>query len=155
MTATATTPAATQREIVSEDGGGAYKGDSPAVRAQARARIPVADGDRGAKTSRVSPLAAVRAWAGVWWVWIARPPSLKQMWDMSKVDPRRIPDVPLFRVLWHVSNWSDRLILSALVFVTPNCLAGPVRWITCRPLRRYGFYAVVALLTIAYLLGRS
>jgi hypothetical protein len=152
MTATVTT----QREIVSEGEPTPDGADSPAVSTRARARIPVTDRKRNAKTPGVSRADKLRAWGAAWWVWISKPPSLRQTWIMSKVDPQRLPgDVPVFRVLWHISNWTDRLALFALMLIVPLPLAGPVRWLAPRPLRRYGLYLCLFALTIAYLLGRT
>jgi hypothetical protein len=150
-----TTSVTTQREIVSEKERGPQKGDSPAVSTRARARIPATDGDRNTKTPGVSREHRLRAWAAAWWVWTSKPPSLRQLWIMSRVDPRRVPgDIPLLRILWHLSNWTDRLLLFVLVLIAPTWLAGPVRWLAPRPFRRYGLYLCLLGLTLAHLIGR-
>ncbi|WP_203822615.1 hypothetical protein [Paractinoplanes ferrugineus] len=123
--------------------------DSPAVRARARARVPVADGDikfgdrlRQAVTS--------------WWLLTSEPMTLLALWNASKVDRKRVPaGNGVLRALWHVSNWSDRIVMFAVIAVAPTFATGALRWIAVRPTRRYGLYLTLAALTGAYLYGRK
>lgn len=143
---TATT---TQREIRSPHNGRVPEVDSPAVRARARASIEVTD-------SEINGRGRISAIASSWWVWTAQPLSLQEMWRLSAVDPKRIPnDAGLLRLAWKASNGTDRLLMFLLVLLVPTALTGPVRWLTCRPTRRYGLYLVTVLLVVALLIGRS
>jgi hypothetical protein len=91
-----------------------------------------------------------------WWVWTARPTSLRVTWRQSAVDPKRIPGkAGALRWLWLLSNGSDRLLMFALLFVAPSGLQGPLRWIAPRPTRRWGAYLIAAVLAVAWLLGRE
>lgn len=123
--------------------------DSPAVRAGARASLKVTDGEikRGDR---------VRQELASWWLLTAEPMTLRELWAASKVDRKRVPlDTPVLRGLWHVSNWTDRLAMFALLAATPTALTGPLRWCAVRPTRRYGLYLTVAALTGLYLYGRK
>lgn len=143
------TAVTTEREIRSPQNGRVPRIDSPAVSARARARIPI--------TERADK---IRASAGLglrrWWAWTARPLSLRAAWASSTVAARRLPgDSPPLRVLWVLSNGTDRLVMFALVLIAPTGLQGPLRWLACRPTRRWGFYLVLAVLAVIYTIGRS
>jgi hypothetical protein len=90
----------------------------------------------------------VRRGLSRWWAWTERPLSLRGTWRASAVNTARVPlgDGGL-ALLWKISNATDRLIMFALVLVAPTVLTGPLRWITARPTRRYGFYLIVLALT--------
>jgi hypothetical protein len=91
-----------------------------------------------------------------WWVWTARPDSFAGTWASSRVDERRIPHkAGLLRVLWKVSNGTDRLIMFALILALPTACTGPLRWLAQRPTRRYGLYLTLLALATAYLIGRT
>ncbi|MFI5895604.1 hypothetical protein ACIA5D_36470 [Actinoplanes sp. NPDC051513] len=124
--------------------------DSPAVSARARARIPVTD-------SEINRGDRVRQAFTSWWLLTAEPMTLRELWNASKVDRKRIPaDNLILRVLWQVSNWTDRLAMfAAVTIVFPPLLTGPLRWCAARPTRRYGLYLTVAALTGAYLYERN
>lgn len=143
---TATT---TQREVRSPINGVVPAVDSPAVRAPARGRIPVTKSEIK-KGDRFS-------WAGRrWWGLASRPLSLAALWRLSGVDRKRIPlNNPALRLIWQLSNWTDRLFMFAIIAAAPTILTGPVRWTAARPTRRYGLYLVVGGLTAAYLIGRK
>lgn len=140
---TATT---TQREFISEIDDRVPEVDSPAVPARARARVPI--------TVRYRNKA--RAWVSGrrWPVIDAQPPTLRQLGKTSAVDPSRIPadHLPL-RILWTLSNLTDRLLMFLLAAVAPTFLTGAIRWCAARPTRRIGLYLAVAALTAAYLIG--
>lgn len=143
------TSTTTQREIRYPINGAVPGVDSPAVPMRARARIPVTDGDANRKTTRMSFVART-------WQWTARPASLADTWAASRVDRKRVPnDSGLLRALWTVSNFTDRLIMFALILVAPTFLQGPLRWLAVRPARRYGLYLTVLALIAAYLIGRT
>lgn len=143
---TATT---TEREILSKTNGRVPDLDSPAVRARARASIPVTDSEIK-KTDRVASLLAS------WWAWTARPTSFQATWAMSAVDRTRIPNnSTVLRLLWQVSNWTDRLIMFALILTLPTVFTGGLRLIAQRPMRRLGLYLTFAALTGLYLYGRK
>nr|WP_221374430.1 hypothetical protein [Actinoplanes polyasparticus] len=123
--------------------------DSPAVRAGARASLKVTDGEikRGDR--------ARQAFTS-WWLLTAEPMTLRALWTASGVDRKRVPlNNALLRGLWHVSNWTDRLAMFALLAITPTFLTGPLRWCAVRPTRRYGAYLTLAALTGLYLYGRK
>ena len=137
----------TEREILSKTNGRAPDLDSPAVRARARASIPVTDSEIK-KTGRVASFLAS------WWVWTARPTSFQDTWRMSAVDRTRIPnDSTVLRVLWHAGNWSERLIMFALILTLPTAFTGGLRLIAPRPTRRAGLYLTLAALTGLCLYG--
>lgn len=132
------TTTVTEREIRSPINGRVPKLDSPPAPARAGARLPVT-------------LSFGKVWAGVrsgccsWWAWTARPMTLNELWAASAVDTKRIPanSKPL-RVAWQVSNWTDRLLMFAVLAVAPTVLTGPLRWLAARPTRRWAFYLVLA-----------
>lgn len=136
------TMAVTQSEILSGEATPPRVGVNAAVSMRARARIPV--------TQRVgNGAAAVRRALASWWAWTSRPLSLRAVWRLSAVDAKRIPGNawPL-RALWHVSNWTDRLALFALLLIAPTFLQGPLRWAATRPTRRWGVYLVVTAFAV-------
>jgi hypothetical protein len=140
---TATT---TQREIRSPQNGRVSKLDSPAVPACARATIAVTD-------SEIKKRGRVAVTVVSWWGWTARPLSLRATWALSVVDRKRIPnDSTVLRILWQVSNWTDRLLMFALILICPTVCSGPLRWIAQRPTRRAGLYlsllALIATMVI-------
>jgi hypothetical protein len=125
------------------------QGDSPSARAPARrapARARVTATDRKRK---------MRTLAASWWVWTDRPPSLRATWRLSKVDPVRVPakSGPL-TLLWRISNVTDRPILFALTILAPSFLAGPLRWLTARPTRRFGLYFLLLTFVVYLVAGR-
>lgn len=139
----------TESEMRSDHNGRVPEVDSPAVRADARANVPVTDsgikrGDR------------IRVGVTSWWLLAAEPMTLRELWAASGVDRKRIPrdNLPL-RVLWHVSNWTDRLLMFALIAVAPTIATGPLRWCAARPTRRIGLYLTLAALIGLYLHGRN
>jgi hypothetical protein len=139
----------TQRDVRSDRGGGVRDPDSPAVRAGARANIPVTD-------SEIKLGDRVRQGAASWWLLTAEPMTLRALWTASGVDRKRIPrDSTTLRVLWHVSNWTDRLVMFALLAITPTFMTGPLRWSAARPARRVGLHLTLAALTGLYLYGRN
>jgi hypothetical protein len=143
------TASTTEREILSPRNGRVPEVDSPAVRARARASLTITDSEIK-KGDRIS-----RAVAG-WWGFHVQPLSMAEAWMLSKVDTRRVPNGSgLLCGLWHIFNWTDRLIMFALIQVAPTFLQAPLRWIACRPTRRYGLYTVTGLLITALLIGRS
>lgn len=142
----------TEREVPARINGASPKVDSPAVRAPARARIPVTES--GGKIS--SGAASIKAAAAAWWGFTARPMSLRDLWAASAVDPKRIPGKHGgLTAAWHVSNWTDRLFMFALIAVLPTALTGPLRWFAARPTRRIGLYIVTVALAATYALGRG
>lgn len=139
----------TQGEIRSARNGRVPEVDSPAMSTRARARIPVTQSEIK-KGDRIS-----RAVSG-WWGLHVRPLSTAEAWTLSRLDKARIPsDSALIRALWAVSNWTDRLIMFAVIQVAPTFVQAPLRWIACRPTRRYGFYLTVSALTALYHFGRK
>lgn len=143
------TTTTTEREILSPRNGRAPKLDSPAVSTRARARIGL--------TERVGKLlAAVRLGCCRWWAWTARPLSLRATWALSAIDAKRIPGkAGALRVLWKLSNATDRLLMLGLVLAAPTFLTGPLRWLAVRPTRRWGFYLVSAAMAAIYLSGKG
>lgn len=76
------------------------------------------------------------------------PASLQQLWQLSKVDPKRVPaGDSVLAGLWQVSNWADRLLWFALALICPAALTGAVRWAAERPSRRWITKLVLAALT--------
>jgi hypothetical protein len=141
------TTTTTQRENLSGINGRVPEVDSPAVSARARARLTDTESN-GNREVGASPRN--------WWAWTTRPASLRDTWANSAVDKTRIPAAnPVLHGAWQVSNWTDRLIMFALIVLLPAALTGPLRWCATRPTRRYGLYLTLAALTGAYLLGRS
>ncbi|MEU8158068.1 hypothetical protein AB0B94_30815 [Micromonospora sp. NPDC048986] len=140
----------TEREIRSPRNGRVPKLDSPAVSTRARARVRLTD--------RVgNPVLTIKAGARRWWLWTARPLSLRASWALSAIDPKRIPGCSdaLF-LLWRISNATDRLLMFGLVLIAPSVLQGPLRYIAARPTRRWGFYLVLAsLLAADFITGRG
>lgn len=135
----------TPSEIRSPQNGRVPELDSPAAPARARATVPVTH--RAGKI-----LAGVKIGFGRWWAWTARPLSLRVTWALSAVDPARIPRKSgILLAAWHVSNWTDRLIMFALIMLLPTAATGPLRWCATRPTRRYGLYVSAAALTAAHL----
>ncbi len=147
MTATTTT-----RDVRSPQNGRVPNPDSPAVRARARASIPTSKPITKSDRQRADVAAALRSW----WAWTARPATLADVWQASAVDPKRIPaSSTVLRLLWQVSNWTDRLLMFALIALAPTCLTGLLRWCATRPTRRYGLYLTAAALTAALIIGRT
>jgi hypothetical protein len=58
-------------------------------------------------------------------------------------------DAKALRILWSISNGTDRLVLLVLVLVAPTWLQLPLRAVARRPTRRYGLYVAVAALLVA------
>lgn len=139
----------TPREIRSPQNGAVPGVDSPAVSTRARARIPV--------TVRIGKIVAGVKVAGArWWGWTARPLPLGDMWTQSTVDVGRIPNKSgALRILWQVSNWTDRLVIFALIMAAPTAATGPLRWIACRPTRRWGMYLTTATLALIYFITKD
>lgn len=140
----------TDREIRSPHNGRVPRLDSPAAPARAGARVQV--------TERAGKVGAdIRISVRRWWAWTARPLSLRAAWALSAIDPKRIPAKSnALRVLWALSNATDRLLMFGLVMAAPTFLAGPLRWLAVRPTRRWGFYLVSAALPVAiYLSGKG
>lgn len=139
----------TEREILSPRNGRAPRLDSPAVSTRARARIGVAE--RAGKA-----LVTVRLGCCRWWAWTARPLSLRATWATSAIDAKRIPGkAGGLRLLWKVSNATDRLIMFGLVLVAPTVLTGPLRWLAARPTRRWGFYLVSMAAVAIFVTGKG
>jgi hypothetical protein len=141
----------TGREIPAKTNGALPRLNSPAVRAPARARVPI--------TQRVGKISAgagsITAGWRRWWGFTARPMSLRALWRLSTVDRQRIPGKSgALLILWHISNWTDRLAMFALILALPTGLTGPLRWAAQRPTRRVGLYLVIAALVAVYLIGR-
>lgn len=140
---------ATPRDIRSPQNGRVPAVDSPAAPARAGARVPVTKSEikKGDRVSRAGRR---------WWALASRPLSIAALWRLSGVDRKRTPlDHLALRLIWQVSNWTDRLVMFALIAVAPTALTGPLRWVAVRPTRRYGLYLVVGGLTAAYLIGRK
>ena len=139
----------TEREIRSPQNGRVPRLDSPAAPVRAGARVPVTH--RGRQIG-----AAVRLAGRRWWAWTARPSSLRAAWVLSAIDPKRIPGKSgALRLLWQVSNWTDRLALFGLIMLAPTGVTGPLRWIAARPTRRWGFYLVLTASAVTYALGKG
>ncbi len=139
----------TQRELHDPVNGRVPDVDSPAVRARARASMPVTGRDRNEKADRST---RERGWSP----WTAVPASLAQAWTASKVDPKRVPAKNgTLRLLWQVSNWTDRLLWFALALLLPAAATGAVRWLAQRPSRRWLTKLTLAALIGAYLIGRK
>ena len=126
--------------------------DSPAVRAGARrmrARASILATDRIGTALR-----SVRRELGEWWVWTDRPASLRETWQRSAVDGKRVPvDAAVPALLWRLSNWTDRLVMLLLVLAAPTVLTGPLRWLATRPTRRCAFYVLLAVLVVIVAVG--
>ena len=88
-----------------------------------------------------------------WWVFTARPMSLRAAWRLSgAVDAKRVPTgSPLVVALWWWSNRTDRLLLFTLAILAPTLLTGPLLWCAARPARRVGLYLVLAGLAALFL----
>lgn len=146
MTAT-TTP----REVRSQINGVVPGIDSPAVPERARARVT--DTKRDVKPSKAKTPRRVPSLEN-WWVWTSTPASYSGTWAGSNVDRSRIPtNNTLLYLLWQVSNWTDRLIMFALILIAPTALTGSLRWLAARPARRYTLYLTIAAFIAAYLIG--
>ncbi len=142
----------TDREIPARTNGAVPKLDSPAVRAPARARIPVTQSaDKIPGVTGSITLAARR-----WWAFTARPASIRALWRLSAVELKRVPGKNAGLALaWRISNWTDRLAMFAFIAVAPTALTGPLRWCAVRPTRRIALYLVTAALAATYTLGRG
>lgn len=83
-----------------------------------------------------------------WWAWIAEPMSLAEGWRRSGVViAARVPaGSSLAAWCWWWSNRTDRVLLFAVLMITPTFLNGPVLWCAERPTRRWGLYLVLVLL---------
>lgn len=142
----------TEREIRSRVNGHRPSIPNAAVSTRAGARVPATKSH--SKPVIVSARRRVRqagATARRWWLWTSRPVSLRVMWRLSAVDPKRIPHQnATLAALWRISNSTDRLVMLALALACPTFLTGPLRWIAIRPTRRAGFYLLTAVL-IAYI----
>lgn len=136
----------TEREILLPHNGRVPQLDRSPAPARAGASIPV--------TVRVGKLKAVVAGqARRWWVWTSRPASLRAVMRMSAVSTKRIPgNSRLLRILWQISNWTDRILLFGLILIAPTFLQGPLRWIAERPTRRLGLYLSLAVLATTYII---
>ncbi|MER7331729.1 MULTISPECIES: hypothetical protein [unclassified Micromonospora] len=143
------TTTVTEREIRSPINGRVPKLDSPPAPARAGARVPVT-------LSFSKAWSAVRAGCCSWWAWTARPASLSGLWAASAVDTKRIPaNAGPLRAAWQVSNWTDRLLMFAVIAVAPTFLTGPLRWLAARPTRRWAFYLVLAAFAATFTLGKG
>lgn len=153
MTVTATT----EREILSPHNGRVPRLDSPPAPARAGARVTATKRNRKSVAVRLTGLLVVaRVGARRWWAFTARPSSLRAAWRLSAVDVKRIPGRNgVLRIVWQVSNWTDRLALFALILAAPTVLTGPLRWLAARPTRRWGFYIVTVALAATYILGKG
>lgn len=139
----------TEREIRSPINGRVPRLDSPPAPARAGARLPVT-------LSFGKVWSAVRAGCCTWWAWTARPASLAELWTASAVDSKRIPaNFGPLRVAWQVSNWTDRLLMFALIAVAPTFATGPLRYLATRPTRRWAFYVLLAVFITAHALGKG
>jgi hypothetical protein len=149
------TTTTTQRENLSPHNGRVPVVDSPAVRARARARIAATHSDRN-RFRLAGFLTARKVSVPHWRTWAIRPGVLRDLWNSSAVDPKRIPDnSSVLRSAWLVSNWTDRLLLLAVITLLPTPASRPLRWTVQRPTRRYGLYLTVVALAAAYLIGRN
>lgn len=139
----------TPREIRSPQNGTVPAVDSPAVSARARARITL--------TERIGKiLGKGKSGASSWWAWTSRPLSLKATWSASAVEPGRVPNKSRsLTILWRISNATDRLLIFAVILLAPTAATGGLRWIACRPTRRWGFYLTAITLALTYLLTKD
>jgi len=120
--------------------------DSPPTRVSARARVTTTHALRLARLATAARTACLQ-----WWVWVARPPSLRAVWRMSAVDRTRVPaESRALLIAWHWSNATDRLILFGLLLIAPTVVAGPLRWITARPTRRWAVYGLFGVVSVAF-----
>jgi hypothetical protein len=121
-------------------------GDSPPAHTRVRARVP-------GSAAGGNPLSAsLRAALAGWWAWTEQPASLRDTWKASALDAARIPGKRgWLRVVWLISNCTDRLAWFALLTVVPPALQGPARWIAARPTRRWALYLIAAGLAVAVL----
>ena len=99
-------------------------------------------------TTTADPPAARRSrrWVDRWWVYTARPMSLRVAWRLSgAVDTTRVPGCsPAAAAVWWWANRTERLLLFAVVILAPTVLTGPLLWCAARPSRRLGLYVVLA-----------
>lgn len=143
------TTTVTEREIRSPHNGRVPQLDSPPAPARAGARVPVTLSFSKAWT-------AARSTCASWWVWTARPAPLTDLWAASAVDTKRIPaNVGVLRIAWQVSNWTDRLVMFAVIAAAPTFLTGPLRWLAARPTRRWAFYLILAAFAATFALGKG
>jgi hypothetical protein len=126
--------------------------DSPPPCTPVRARVATTQRNPTQRKRRLGP--AVRKAAASWWVWTARPPSLRATWRLSAVTKSRVPleSGPL-SLVWRISNWTDRLVMFVLILIAPTFLAGPVRWLAARPTRRFALYLFAGVAAAVLLLG--
>jgi hypothetical protein len=87
-----------------------------------------------------------------WWVFTARPMSLRAAWRLSGVvDTKRIPGgSSVAAALWWWSNRTDRIALFALAILAPTVLTGPLLWCAARPSRRWGLYVALGGLLVLF-----
>ena len=106
-------------------------------------------------TEAETPAGRARRTMARWWVFTARPMSLRAAWRLSGVvDTKRIPDgSPLLGAVWWWSNRTDRLLLFALAIAAPTVLTGPLLWCAARPSRRFGLYLALTGLVVLLLVG--
>jgi len=146
MTDTVTTP----RDFRSPANGRGPEVDSPGASARARAIIPATQSD-GNSNPRTDPQ---KSWLSRQDFWTARPASLEQAWNASRVDARRIPNQSAaLRRGWKALNGTERLVFFVLLLAAPAVLQGPLRHFFQRPTRRLAFYLILAALTVALIIG--
>jgi hypothetical protein len=141
----------THRNVLSLPTATVPASDSPPPRVAARARVAATQRKQPHRTQTGNtPRRGLGRALARWWVWTARPVSLRAMWRLSGLNRARVPlgSGPL-TALWRLSNGTDRLIMFVLALAAPTVLTGPLRWLATRPTRRFAFYLLTAVCVVA------
>lgn len=94
-------------------------------------------------------LDAVRAGWRRWWMWSDRPPSLRVLWRLTGFDQARVyKGSPALARGWKRRNSTERLLMFLLLLVAPGFAQPLLRWVFASPVRRAGFWLVIAGLTV-------
>jgi hypothetical protein len=83
-----------------------------------------------------------------WWLYTARPPSLKAWTRTQRVTVGRVPgDSGLLRRLWVLDNWTLGLLVRVIAIALQLIAAG-LAWLALHPARRWFALLIVAILAI-------
>lgn len=89
--------------------------DSPGVRARVRARVPATLRRDNSLAGARRVAAPMRSDLRRWWLYAARPASLRAWLRAQKVDVKQVPArSERLRVVWLVDNWTLGLLLRSL-----------------------------------------
>lgn len=105
----------------------------------------LASGDPAHRRVRQATATAAATWLGFY----RQPPSVRDAWYLSEsMDRARIPaESGLLAAAWWIANWTERIVLFAVVLLL-LVLAATGLWIVARPARRIGLYIVLAVVFV-------